>query len=59
LIIASRVVDLPEPVGPVIRTSPWGRLAKYSMAGGSTSWSREGSFKGMIRRLMAIEPIWK
>ncbi len=33
-IIAASVVDLPEPVGPVISTSPWGRCSSGAVASG-------------------------
>ncbi len=57
--IAASVVDLPDPVGPVTRTNPCGRLAKCSIAGGAPSWSSVGSVKGMTRNDIEIAPIWK
>jgi hypothetical protein len=37
--IDARVVDLPEPVGPVTSTRPRGRLAKFATTGGTPSCS--------------------
>ena len=47
--IAASDVDFPEPVGPVTSTSPCGRFAKYSTAGGRPSSSNVGSFIGIMR----------
>ena len=41
-IIDARVVDLPEPVGPVTRISPLGFAASSFKTGGSPSISSEG-----------------
>ena len=51
--IEASVVDLPEPVGPVTRTKPRGRVASHSAVGGRSSSSkvgiREGSSAAPVR----------
>ena len=48
-IIAASVVDLPEPVGPVTRTSPRGRSAIFATAAGSPSSSNVFTLNGICR----------
>jgi hypothetical protein len=38
--MAARVVDFPEPVGPVTRTRPLGRSASFFTTGGKAQLSR-------------------
>ncbi len=54
----ARVVDFPEPVGPVTRTRPRGSLASHSAIGGSPSSSKLGMSDGIIRRASASSPLW-
>jgi hypothetical protein len=49
----ARVVDLPEPVGPVTITRPSCRSQKRSSCGGSPSSSRERKRSSRRRRAMA------
>ena len=49
----ARVVDLPEPVGPVIRTSPFCRWTKLSSTSGRFSSAIDGSLKGIRRKTAA------
>ena len=56
--IAARVVDLPDPVGPVIRTRPAGRWTKVSRTSGRFRSPIDGSLKGMRRKTAAREPRW-
>ena len=55
-IIAASVVDLPEPVGPVTRTSPLGRSANCSTIGGSSSSSKARILTGMTRIAQPTAP---
>ncbi len=53
------VDDLPDPVGPVISTSPWGSLAKSASTGGRPqSWS-EGKLNGTRRKAAEQVPRWR
>ncbi len=47
--IEARVVDLPEPVGPVTRTRPRGMVVTSARSGGSPSVVRGGMTSGMAR----------
>ena len=49
----ARLVDLPDPVGPVIRTSPFWRWTKLSRTSGRLSSVIEGSLKGIRRKTAA------
>ncbi len=53
------VVDLPEPVGPVTRTSPRGRRAKSTTCWGSPSSSRVLMLKGISRNAAPTASRWK
>ena len=55
-IIAASVVDLPEPVGPVISTSPRGLLHSSSSTGGNPSSAKERILYGMVRNTPATAP---
>ena len=57
--MAARVVDLPDPVGPVTSTRPLGRIASSSTTGGRPSSSAVGMRMGMLRNTAPIEPRWK
>ena len=50
------VVDLPEPVGPVISTRPRGRWANFSIESGSPRSSSRGIEYGMTRNAAPTEP---
>jgi hypothetical protein len=52
LMMAARVVDLPEPVGPVTRTMPLRSLAISLSWGGMPRSSTEGTRLGITRRTM-------
>ena len=54
-IIAASVVDLPLPVGPVTRTSPWVRKQSFWTSGDSPSSSTDTTFPMMTRKT-AIGP---
>ena len=54
--IDARVVDLPEPVGPIVSTKPCGRRPHCSTIGGSPSSSSDGISKGIILRATATVP---
>ena len=56
--IAASVVDLPEPVGPVMSTSPAGMWTKVSSTSGSPSSETSGILNGMRRKTAATEPRW-
>jgi hypothetical protein len=49
----ARVVDLPDPVGPVTRTSPLGRWTKLSRTSGRLSSVMDGSLNGIRRKTAA------
>ena len=51
--IAARVVDLPEPVGPVTRISPRGRFVISANTFGVLSSSSDSTFEGMVRKAAA------
>jgi hypothetical protein len=55
-IIAARVVDLPEPVVPVIRISPRSSSAISGITGGSISSSEVLIWKGIARQTSETEP---
>ncbi len=57
--IAASEVDLPEPVGPVTRTSPRGFRVKSSSTCGRPSSSSSGIWWGIRRNAALIEPRWK
>ena len=46
-------VDLPEPVGPVMRTRPFGRWTKLSRTSGRFSSVIDGSLNGIRRKTAA------
>src|SRR4051812_13885138 len=52
------VVDLPEPVGPVIRIRPWCRRARSRSTCGNPSSSGDGIERGIIRSATAVSPRW-
>ena len=56
-IIAARVVDLPEPVGPVTSTTPRRVPATSLKIAGARSSPRESTFDGMVRNT-APAPRW-
>ncbi len=56
--MAASVVDFPEPVGPVTRTKPRGRVASHSAVGGRSSSSKLGIRDGIIRSASAVSPRW-
>ena len=51
--IAASVVDLPEPVGPVTRISPRGRLTSSANTFGVASSSSDITFDGIVRNAAA------
>ena len=53
------VVDLPEPVGPVTRTSPRGLSASASMCCGSPSSESDRISVGIIRKAAPRAERWK
>src|SRR5215470_16666924 len=55
-IMAASVVDLPEPVGPVTRISPFGRSASCCTICGSPSSSNERILYGMTRIAQPTAP---
>ena len=57
-IIAARVVDLPEPVGPTDNTMPYGRLSSVLHAAGAPSSSSERTRNGTTRSARASELRW-
>src|SRR4030095_2612231 len=56
--IAASVVDLPEPVGPVHRMRPRGRLVSSPKIFGAFNSSSERTFAGMVRNAAAAPRIW-
>ena len=56
-IIAARVVDLPDPVGPVTSTTPRGVPATSRKISGARSSFRDGTLDGMARNT-APAPRW-
>ena len=54
-IIAASVVDLPLPVGPVMRTSPWESFVSSVKIGGRPQSSRDGNSNGT--RLKTAESV--
>ena len=57
-IMAARVVDLPEPVGPVTSTRPRGFSHSLETTGGRPSWAKDLISKGMTRKTAATAPRW-
>ena len=57
--IAASVVDFPEPVGPVTRTSPRGLSASSLTTGGMASSSRVRMALGISRKAPASFPSWR
>jgi hypothetical protein len=51
--IAARVVDLPEPVGPVTSTRPCCMSASAPIAGGRLSFSSGTMSSGIMRKTAA------
>ena len=56
--IAARVVDLPDPVGPVTSTSPRSDLARRRTCSGMPSWSRVMILVGMTRKTAPDPRCW-
>ena len=56
--MAASVVDLPEPVGPVMRTRPAGMWTKVSRTSGRPSSEISGILKGIRRKTAANDPRW-
>src|SRR5512139_1815382 len=59
LMMAARVVDLPEPVGPVTRMMPFLSFAMRLSCSGSPSWATVGISFGITRRMTLKEPRWE
>ena len=57
--MAARVVDLPDPVGPVTSTNPRGLWQKVWSTLGSPSSSMVLILTGMSRKAAARVPLWK
>jgi hypothetical protein len=57
--MAARVVDLPEPVGPLAMKRPLGRSQNSFSTSGSPNDSMEGRSNGTIRMAAATEPRWR
>ena len=58
LTIAASVVDLPEPVGPVTRISPRGRVVRSAKIFGVLSSSSDSTFEGIVRNAAAAPRCW-
>src|SRR3569623_1644429 len=58
LIIAARVVDLPEPVGPVTSTMPRGMSARSAKIFGALSCSRLRILEGIVRNTAPAPRFW-
>ena len=58
LTIAASVVDLPEPVGPVTRIRPRGRLVTSAKIFGAFSSSSDSTFEGIVRNAAAAPRCW-
>ncbi len=56
--MAASVVDLPEPVGPVTKTSPRGLSHKLRTIAGSPRASNPLISQGMVRKTAATAPRW-
>ena len=52
----ARVVDFPEPVGPVTRTNPAGRSAKDERMSGRFRSTSDGMTNGMRRKTAVQDP---
>ena len=59
LIIAARVVDFPDPVGPVISTMPLGYSVSLPMTSGRFRSSTPAISKGTRRKTAAMVPRWR
>src|SRR6267142_4115807 len=57
-IIAARVVDLPEPVGPVTRIRPRGLSHRPDTTSGSPRSPKLFTSHGMVRKAAATAPLW-
>src|SRR2546430_13802530 len=57
--IDARVVDLPQPVGPVTRMSPWGSCVRRSVTGGSPRSWEDGISNGVARTPSPQDPPWE
>jgi len=57
-IIAARVVDLPDPVGPVTSTRPRGRSQRYWHTFGRFNSASVGMASGMQRNTAPMELLW-
>jgi hypothetical protein len=57
-IIAASVVDLPEPVGPVISTRPCGRVTRREVLSGRPICSGVGISSGITRNASAGWSRW-
>ena len=51
--IEAIVVDLPQPVAPVIKTIPFSKLANFSTVGGNPNCSLVGISYGIRRTVIA------
>ncbi len=56
---AARVVDLPDPVGPVTSTKPRGSDAKFPITGGMPSCSMLLISKGITRKAAPRALRWR
>ena len=56
--MAARVVDLPEPVGPVTRTIPRGSCASWRKMAGALSSSSVSTLEGIVRNTAAAPRCW-
>ena len=56
--MAAKVVDLPEPVGPVTSTKPFSALAIFLKISGASSSSSVGMLLGMVRNTAAQPRDW-
>src|SRR5690348_17154020 len=56
--IAARVVDLPEPVGPVTRIRPRGRSVRSAKTFGAFRSSSDSTFDGIVRNAAAAPRCW-
>jgi hypothetical protein len=55
---AASVDDFPEPAGPVISTSPWGRRVSSWRTSGSPQSSSVGKSNGTLRKVADRVPRW-
>ena len=54
--MAARVVDLPQPVGPVTSTNPWASAASWAQTAGRPSSARVGTSRRMARSVNTTPP---